>query len=218
MRARTTILESAILGVLGLLMGFTMSMAVARYDLRRRLVIDEANAIGTTFLRSKLMPASESAEFAGLLRQYVDVRVAYAARTKLNELFEARVQDGRLQRQLWLQAAAFAVRERSVNASLLLQSLNQSIDLEATRWASFWGRVPPSVICINMLIAMLAAALLGYGFGLIGKRHILSIVLLAFSITGVLSVIVDLDRPWQGLIIVSQQPMIDLQKQLANPL
>jgi hypothetical protein len=216
MRSRTTIFESAILGVLGLLMGFTMSMAVTRFEARRQLVIDEANAIGTTWLRSKIIPAPGDAEFAALLRQYVDARVAYTARTRLDELPEIRAQDARLQRELWSRAMGFAVKDRSVNAGLLLQSLNQSIDLEAARWAFFWGHVPQSVIYLNALIAMLAAALLGYGFGMIGKRHVVSIVLLAASISGVLSVIVDLDRPWQGFIKVSQEPMFDLQKQMAN--
>ena len=90
------------------------------------------------------------------------------------------------------------------------------IDLEATRWASFWSHVPQSVICVNVLIAMLAATLLGYGFGLIGRWHMISTLMLAVSISSVLAVIVDLDRPWQGYIRVSQQPMIDLQKQMEN--
>ena len=218
MRSQITIFESAILGVLGLLMGFTMSMAVTRFDMRRLLVVQEANAIGTTWLRSKMMPEPEDAEFTGLLREYVDVRLRYVPAMDLNQMFELREQGRRLQNELWLRASGLALKDqRSVPAGLLLQSLNQSIDLEAARWAAFWGRVPQSVICMNTLIAMLAAELLGYGFGLIGKRHMVSTVMLAVSISGVLAVIVDLDRPWQGFIKVSQRPMIDLQKQLASP-
>jgi hypothetical protein len=213
-RSRTTIFESALLGVLGLLMAFTISMAVTRFEARRQLVIDEANAIGSTWLRSKMIPAPGDAEFTALLRQYVDARAAYASRSRLDELAKIRAHDARLQSELWSRAVAFAVKERSVNAGLLLQSLNQSIDLEATRWAFFWGHVPQSVIYLNSIIAMLASALLGYGFGLIGKRHVVSIVLLAISISGVLAVIIDLDRPWQGFIKVSQEPMLDLQKQM----
>jgi hypothetical protein len=217
-RSRISIFESAILGVLGLLMGFTMSMAVTRYDLRRLLVVQEANAIGTTWLRSKMMPAPEGSEFAGLLREYVDVRLRYVPALGMDRMPELRAQGKRLQNELWLRASGFALRDqRSVPAGLLLQSLNESIDLEGARWAAFWGRVPQSVIYVNVLIAMLAAELLGYGFGLVGKRHMVSTVLLAVSISGVLAVIVDLDRPWQGFIKISQQPMIDLQKDLANP-
>ena len=92
-----------------------------------------------------------------------------------------------MQDALWSYATAFAARDpRSVPAGLLLQTLNQMIDLEATRWASFWGHVPQSVIYVNVLIAMLAATLLGYGFGLIGKRHMISTLMLAVSISSVL--------------------------------
>jgi hypothetical protein len=215
-RSRNAVFESAILGVLGLLLGFTMSMAVTRFELRRQLVVDEANAIGTTWLRSQLMPAPDSAEFSGLLRQYVDARLRYSPAMKLGDMPGVRAEGARLQSQLWSRAAGFAVKDRSVNSSLLLQALNQSIDLEATRWAAFWGHVPQSVIFINVVIAMFAAGLLGYGFGLIGKRNVASIVLLSLAICGVLTVIVDLDRPWQGLIQISQQPMIDVQQQLAG--
>src|SRR6202020_321593 len=77
MRERVTIFESAVLGVLGLLMGFTMAMAVARFDLRRQLVVDEANAIDATWHRSQILPAPGNQEFAGILRKYVDQRVLY---------------------------------------------------------------------------------------------------------------------------------------------
>ena len=161
------------------------------------------------------MPQPENTEFAAVLRQYVDARLNFISARKLSDLPELREMGLRLQPEIWSRVTAFATRDpRSVPAGLLLETTNQMIDLEATRWASFWGHVPRSVICVNLFIAMLAAALLGYGFGLVGKRQIVPILMLALSISAVLTVIVDLDRPWQGYIRVSQQPMIDLQKQL----
>ncbi len=215
MRSRVAIFEGAMLGVLGLLMGFTMSMGSARFDVRRQLVVEESNAIGTTWLRSRMLPQPESAEFAAVLRRYVDARVNFASAKSLSELPQLREVGTRLQPELWSRVTAFAARDpRSVPAGLLLQTTNEMIDLEATRWAYFWGHVPQSVIFVNLFVAMLAAMLLGYGFGLIGKRQIFSMLMLALSISAVLTVIIDLDRPWQGYIRVSQQPMIDLQKQL----
>lgn len=215
MRSRIAIFEGAMLGVLGLLMGFTMSMGAARFDVRRQLVVQESNAIGTTWLRSRMLPQPENTEFASVLRQYVDARVNFASAKRLSELPQLREVATRLQPELWSRVTAFAVRDpRSVPAGLLVQTTNEMIDLEATRWAYFWGHVPQSVIYVNVFIAMLAATLLGYGFGLIGKRQIFSMLMLALSISAVLTVIIDLDRPWQGYIRVSQQPMIDLQKQL----
>lgn len=218
MRSRITIFEGAMLGVLGLQIAFTMSMGAARFDARRQLVVEEANAIGTTWLRSQVMPEPENAEFAGLLRQYVDARVQFTHVRNLKELPEQRAITARLQDQLWSRATGFATRDpRSVPAGLLLQTSNQMIDLEATRWASFWSHIPDSVFCANVLIAALAAMLLGYGFGVIGRRNMISTLMLALSISSVLTVIVDLDRPWQGYIKVSQQPMLDLQIQMKNP-
>ena len=215
LRSRLAIFEGAMLGVLGLLMGFTMSMGAARFDARRQLVVEEANAIDTTWLRSMMLPQPENTEFTAVLRQYVDARVNFVAAKNLSEIPQLREMGTRLQAELWSRVMAFAARDpRSVPAGLLLETTNQMIDLEATRWASFAGHIPRSVICVNVFIAMLAAALLGYGFGLVGKRQIVPILMLALSISAVLTVIVDLDRPWQGYIRVSQQPMIELQKQL----
>jgi hypothetical protein len=217
MRSRIAIFEGAMLGVLGLLMAFTMSMGASRFDFRRQLVVQEANAIGTTGLRAKMLPEPENAEFAGLLRKYVDARVHFAEAKNLSDLPQLRETAHRLQDQLWSRATGFAALDpRSVPAGLLLQTSNEMIDLEAARWASFWGHIPWSVICVNVFVAMMAATLLGYGFGLIGRRHIFSTLMLALSISSVLTVIIDLDRPWQGYIKVSQQPMIDLQKQMEN--
>jgi hypothetical protein len=88
------------------------------------------------------------------------------------------------------------------------------IDLEASRWTAFVAHVPESVMYGNLVLALLSITLLGYGFGLIGKRHMFSTVLLAVAISGVLMVITDLDRPREGFIKVSQQPMIDVEKLL----
>jgi hypothetical protein len=213
MRERVTIFESAVLGVLGLLLGFTMSMAVARFDLRRQLVMDEANAIDTTWHRSQILPAPGNQEFANVLRKYVDQRVLYAAEKDDRRLPEERETGERLQDELWSRATAFAMADqRSVPAGLLMQSLNQMIDLEAARWTAFVTHVPQSVMLGNLFLALLSITMIGYGFGLIGKRHMFSTVMLAISISGVLMVITDLDRPREGFIKISQQPMIDVQK------
>ncbi|HSM86891.1 MAG TPA: hypothetical protein VLT16_12095 [Candidatus Limnocylindrales bacterium] len=218
-KSRIGTVEGALLGVLGLLLGFTMAMAVTRFDARRSLVVDEANALGTTWLRTRLMPEPESSEMAGLLRQYVEVRLRYAgAGTDPAKLGSVRRQAAQLQQELWSRAVAFARKDpRSVPAGLLLQSLNQSIDLEAARWTAFLNHVPNSVIYVNGGVALLAMTLAGYGFGMAGRRHGFSSCVLAISIVVVMMVIIDLDRPRRGFIQVSQQPLIDLQRQMGAP-
>ena len=98
-----------------------------------------------------------------------------------------------------------------MRTGLLLQSLNEAFDLETARWTAFQNHVPASVIYVNAVLGLLSAMLVGYMFGVDGRRNFFSMCLLALSITLVLAVIIDLDRPRSGFIRGSQQPMIDLQ-------
>jgi hypothetical protein len=209
-------IEGGILGVLALLLGFTMSMAVTRFEVRKQLVLEEANAIGTSYLRTQLLPAPESTEIANLLREYVIVRLQYAdVGDDLDRLQATREQAERLQNEFWTRAVAYGQKDPSpVKAGLLLQSLNDVIDLESARWMAFQNHVPPRVIYVNYIVALFAAILVGYAFGREGRRQVFSTSLLVLAITVVLAVIVDLDQPRQGFIKVSQQPLVDLQHQL----
>jgi hypothetical protein len=206
--------EGGILGVLGLLLGFTMSMAVTRFEARKQLVLEEANAIGTAYLRTQMLPAAEGKEIADLLRAYTDVRIPpEQGRDIYQQIAGARQESVRLQDAFWQRAVAYAQKE-PFRASLLLQSLNQVIDLDAARWMASQNHVPETVIYVIAIVGLLAAVVVGYTFGLGGLRQPFSICALSLAITLVLTVIIDLDRPREGFIRVSQQPVLDLQKQL----
>jgi len=211
-KSHVSTVEAGILGVLGLLLGFTMSMAVSRFEVRKQLVLDEANAIGTSCLRTELLPVPQGSEIASLLRQYVDLRVQYGtAGNDLLRLETLHTQTVRLQNEFWARAVAYGQKDPNpVRAGLLLQSLNQAIDLEAARTMALQNHVPESVIYVNAIVGLLAAMVVGYAFGLNGRRQIFSMCVLAVAITLVLTLIIDLDRPGSGLIRISQQPMIDL--------
>ena len=217
-KSEIALVAGSIIGVLGLLLGFTMSMAVARFDARKQLVLDEANAIGTSYLRTQLLPAPDGPEIASLLSDYVNLRLEYVnAGQDFDQLKIVRRQTARVQNEFWGRAVAYARKEpNAVRAGLILQSLNQVIDLEAARWMVFLNRVPASVIYMDGFIALLAANLVGYAFGISGRRQVFSTFLLAVAISLVLCVILDLDRPRHGFIQVSQQPMLDLQEQFRS--
>jgi hypothetical protein len=204
--------EAALLGILALLLGFTMTMAVSRFDHRRQLVVEEADAIGTARLRVQLLPAPEGPEIAGILHQYIIVRAEYGtAGTDLARLTSLHTQTEQLQTELWTHATAYAQKDPNpVKAGLLLQSLNQAFDLETERWMALRNHVPQSVIFVNAVVGLLAVTLVGYAFGMDARRDVFSICMLALSITLVLAVITDLDRPRAGFIRASQQPMTDL--------
>lgn len=224
-KSQISVISGAVLGILGLLLGFTISMAVSRFDTRKQLVLDEANAIGTAYLRTSLLPEPDRTYIAGRLRDYLDLRLEYSragddATTlkNANAVKMAREQFARVQNDLWTRAVSRAQQNPNlVTTGLVLQSLNQVIDSDAARWMAFNNHVPETVVYINIFIALLAITLIGYSFGLAGQRNLLSVCLLAIAVTATLLVIIDLDRSRQGLITVSQQPLIDLQRQLSNP-
>jgi hypothetical protein len=210
--------EGGILGVLGLLLGFTMSMAVTRFESRKELVLEEANAIGTAHLRTQLLPTAEGKEIADLLRAYTNVRVPPEdGRDIYEQITIARQKSARLQDAFWQRAVAYGQEDPNpVRAGLLLQSLNEVIDLDAARWMAFQNHVPETVIYVIAVVGLLATTVVGYSFGLGGLRQLFSICMLSLAVTLVLAVIIDLDRPHEGFIRVSQQPLLDLQKQLLS--
>jgi hypothetical protein len=218
-KALVPTIATSILAILGLLLGFTMSMSVSRFDARRLLVLEEANAILAAYLRMHALPSPESTELQELLRQYAAnrLRVSLAA-LDLQQLQQGKDEDFRLQIELWSRAAALARKEpQSVPAGVLMESLNNVFDLENARWIGFVAHVPPGVIYVDALMGLVAALMVGYDFGLTGHRHALSEALLIVAITMVMVVIVELDRPYSGVIRVSQQPLVDLQRRLAAP-
>ena len=206
--------EAGMLGILALLLGFTMSMAVSRFEIRKQLVLEEADAIGTSSLRAQLLPAPAGPEISSLLRQYVDVRVQYGtAGNDFARLEDLNRETARLQTELWTRTVTYAQQDPNpVRAGLLLQSLNQAIDLGEARWMAIQNHVPESVIFVNAAVGLLSSMLVGYSFGVNGRRNIFSMFMLAVAITLVLAVIIDLDRPRSGFIRGGQQPMIDLQQ------
>lgn len=213
-RSQISTIEAALLGILGLLLGFTIAMSVSRFEQRQQDVLEEANAIGTAYLRTQLLPGDPGNSIRQSLHDYTNVRVQFSmAGTDGRKIDALRGEGARLQKQFWDQAAAYAQKE-PLRASLLMQSLNQVIDLEAARWKGFNDHVPESVIYADAIVGLLAAMLVGYSYGLSGRRNLVSMCALALAITIVLSVIIDLDRPRSGFIHVNQQPMIDLQKSL----
>ncbi len=124
------------------------------------------------------------------------------------QLERLRSESAHLQNEFWKRAVASAEKDPNpVKSGLLLQSLNQTIDLEAApRRMAFQNHVPPSVIFVSGIVGILAAMLVGYTFGLNGRRQVFSMCVLALAITLVLALIIDLDRPRSGFIRVSQQP------------
>jgi hypothetical protein len=213
------IVVGSILAIMGLLLGFTMSMSVSRYDGRRLLVLNEANSIETAYVRAQALPPPENAEVQELIRQYAAARLRTSEGALDPEKLHRGKEEGeRLQRELWSRAAALAQKDPySVTAALFMQSLNDVMDTENSRWILFVAHVPEGVLYVNALMGLVSALLVGYDFGITGNRHALSEALLIVSIAMVMAVIVELDRPHSGIVRVSQRPLVELQQRLAAP-
>ena len=211
-------LEGAVLGLLALMIGFTFAMALSRFDSRREAVLNEANAIGTTALRARMLPKPYGAEALKLLREYVQIRVEIVQRPRsVTELKAAIDRSSEIQEALWKNAMALAATDRElVPTGLYIQSLNEMIDNQGKRLVAINGRVPTIVVMTLYMVAIAAFVFAGYANGLQKRRLRLPIYVMGVLISGVILLIQDLDRPNTGFIRISQQPMIDTAASIAS--
>lgn len=208
-------IQGGLIGFFALLLAFTFSMAANRYETRKQLVVDEANAIGTAALRAELVPAPHSARLRGLLREYIDRRLEYVAAVQDESRIASAVREAeRIQSELWKAAKACSEAAPTPVTALLVEALNDVIDLSALRLHSLRDHVPEPVILFLMAVAVAAAGLVGHCMGIRGRRSLWTSVTVPSIVVVFLVLTLDLDRPRRGVITVSQQPMLDLQQQL----
>jgi hypothetical protein len=203
---------TSVLGLLALLIAFTFSLALQRYDSRRELVISEANALGTTWLRTQLLDEPDRARLQGLLRQYVDLRLEFGQASNESAERSTYRKAEAMQGQIWgtLMQAVAPYRTTPL-AAMLVSTTNESIDLAASRMAAREAHTPARILRVLLIYALISAATIGYHKGRHRIATAVFFVLLALAAT----LIMDLDRPASGGIHVSQQPMIDLQRSIA---
>ncbi len=208
-------MTNASLALLAFLLAFTFGFAASRLEVRRTVLLDEVNAIGTTYLRARTLPEPERSEARALLREYVDVRLAGARSGKIDEPVARSVE---IQDLLWERAAALAERSPdSIVLGLYLQSLNETIDLHTTRlMQGVRVRIPGIIWIVLYAIAALAMGEMGYQTGLGGRRRPLSTPAFAVAFAAVVLLIADLDRPQAGWIRVSQDAMVSLRASMRH--
>lgn len=200
---------ASILGLFAFLLAFTFSMAASRFEARRQAVLEEANAIGTTYLRTRLLPEPQRSESARLLREYVDVRVRGVHEGRIDETVK---RSEELHELLWVQAVLGAEKQPGPNTGLYLNALNQTIDLHGVRIQAGDRSRIPLVIWIGLFtLAGLSMGSVGYQAGLSATRRSPIMLALVLAFAGVLVMIADLDRSHEGFLKVSQQALIDLQ-------
>ena len=211
-------MQAAVLGLLGLLLGFTFSMAIQRYEARRDLVVQEANSIGTTYLRAGLLDEPHRSAVEGLLRRYVEARLRfYSAHRDQSRISAAEQTTAELQHLLWHHALLAAHESPSPIVATFITSLNEVIDLDTLRLAAMENHVPGVVWLLIFLVAGSGCWASGYAGGATGKRTAFAQWVLPALITTVVTLLVDFDATRRGLISVSQQSLIDLRHSIAQP-
>jgi hypothetical protein len=212
-RSHVGAIQASQLGILALLLGFTFSLALQRFDNRSQAVVDEANAIGTTYLRAQLLQDTIRGEVQTLLRRYVDLRVQAGAVALDHESKRDPIiaQTNKVLDDLWGYARRAAEEDgRAVTAGLFIQSLNELIDSYGRRDAALSRHVPELVLFLLYGTFILTGGVIGYAAGVAGHRTSFVTYILVMLIVVLTFIIVDLDRPRRGLIRVSQASLIDL--------
>jgi hypothetical protein len=201
----------ATLTLLGLLIGFTFSMATTRYDTRKNLEEGEANAIGTEYVRVNLLPAADAGRLQAMLAQYTALRIRYYTERDRAELGRIGAGVSRLQNQMWAATAAAAQQQPNPLSALAASGMNDVLNAQGYVQAAWWNRIPLAAWMLMLVIAILCNVLLGYGAR--GKEPVLSVIVpLAVSLSFLL--VADIDSPRGGLIRVAPQNLQALEESL----
>jgi len=212
------VLQAALLGVVGLLLAFGLSLAVERYQNRRAALVEESNAIGTTYLRAQLLAEPQRSESLVLLRRYTTLALRTTHEVPNSDAIRrTTAQEGVLQRRLWrLGGQAMAAAPLASAPRLFVDSLHSTIDLQSARLSALANRVPSAVLAVEVIGAAVALGLLALHISLLG-RGLLPMLAAAALVTMLLLVTFDLDRPTRGLIEVPDTPLKALRASMVLP-
>ena len=208
-KGHTGTVVAASLGLLAFMLAFTFGAVASRFDEKKRLVLDEANAVGTTYLRAELLTEPRRRKVRQLLSDYVAVRIEAAQKRSVDVLIP---ESKRIQDELWSMAVTIGKDDPNseINA-LFIESLNDVIDLHQKRLTVAVRQRMPTIFWLALYsLSILAMFVAGYDAGLAGRRRSITSLALILAFSVVVLLVVALDRPRQGLVTVNQGALIDL--------
>jgi hypothetical protein len=209
--------RSAVLALLGLLLGFSFALAGTRHEARRELLVEEANSMVTTARRAQLLPEPRAANVEKLLREYVPLRIAAHREGQFSDQFATmRKRSGELQDRMWAEAVAAAAERPSPITASFITSLNETIDLEAKRVAAKRNHVPGAVWLLLLCVAGSGVWLVSYPAGTSGRHSILERFVFPILIAIVIAIITDIDTPRGGLVSLDERPLLELNETLSR--
>ena len=206
------VLVGSLLALMAFLLAVTMGMASDRYDTRRQLVVDEANMIETAYLRSGTIPSPAAERSRALLREYAPLRVMPSDDAGIKA---AIVRSEAIQDELWTIAEEVARADSSDVIALYTEAIGELNVLDDDRIAAgMYSRVPESVLWILLVGSIASIAIVGYNAGLKGHRSAINAAVMIIALGAVFTLVVDIDRPGDGLVVVTQQPLIDVAERI----
>jgi hypothetical protein len=209
------VVEAATLTLLGLIIGFSFSMATTRYDLRKNYEEAEANAIGTEYFRATLLPAEDTAKVHAQLVKYIELRLRFYQTRNHDELQQINADTGRLQSEMWTAVQAPAMARPSPVIALAVAGMNDVLNSQGYTQAAWWNRIPKAAWILMITIAVCCNMLVGYGARNAGAKSGL-LVVLPLVIAVAFLLISDIDSPRSGFIHVAPQNLISLQRSLSK--
>jgi hypothetical protein len=205
-------ISAALLGMLAFVLAFTFSMAASQYNNRKEMVLLEANALGTAYLRADLVDELYGKEIKRLLREYVNTRLEAVHKEKRVSSLKRSIEIHRL---LWKEVRLAAIDSPNTNTSLVVKAINEVIDIHEMRVkAALRDKIPNSIQFTLIVILIMAMMTIGIEAGYSGYRRLLIIIPLVLAFAALTALIGELNRPQEGIIKVGQESMISLQKSM----
>jgi hypothetical protein len=201
----------ATLTLLGLIIGFTFSMAISRYEQRKNYEEAEANAIGTEYVRADLLPAADAQRVRALLANYTDQRILFYTTSDEQNVRRVNANIAQLQTELWSTVVKPATTQQTPLTALVVSGMNDVLNSQGYTQAAWWNRIPPSAWVLMLTIALCCNLLIGYCIRRTGMEYVVFLVLtLVVSISFFL--IADIDSPRGGIIRVRPQNLVSLSQ------
>lgn len=212
-RAEFGTILAATLTLLGLLIGFSFSMALERYDQRKHYEEEEANAVGTEYLRLDFLPEADAAAARLLLKSYLDQRILFYISRDQDRLRQVNDHTALVQQQLWTAVRAPAAAQPNPNLALVVSGMNDVLNTAGYTQAAWWNRIPAAAWILLILIAVICNLMLGYSGGHARSQRF-QIVLLPFIVSVALFLVADIDSSRGGMIRVKPQNLLSLADSL----
>lgn len=202
--------DDASLALLGLLLAFTFGMSLNKHDNRRDMVVADANSIGDFYTCANLLKEPVRSELVGLIRQYVELRLSVAESAHPEVALDTAVLRSRNMRIQMRSLVGQAIKDGAPNASLLIAGLNRLNDAHALRLAAVRDVLPPEIVVLLFVSAVLSTVLVGREQGIVGRAEVAGTLAFIVLVTLTISVTLDLNQAQRGFVTVSQEPIREL--------